>query len=567
MMRHLVLALLVLATVAGCLADDKAPDKPAPEQVGTTTDEGVFVASAYDANGLPLPALLCQPMLAEEAAWHQSGQRCNFLMTPDAGRQGNEVTIAVNPTDPRNVVGGAKDYYPADAGQCVWDGIYVTHDGFATQTQDRSFDGSPWHLAQGDPQGFQQNYASQFWCTTDPVAYFDVNGNLYYLLMAYQADPVTGSATCKEQCPNGGLNDWVFNRAAQIVAKSSNGGDSFDTFTPVLEGSFPVDFHDKGWVAASRSGVIHVMWLASLAPGNLYFRSTDGGQTFPLTESETMASTLQDAGQGSFLDVGTNYEVYALWTSNTINLRRSLDDGATWEPVQNLLAPHGASMPGLSDRDRRNGFPAMATDRNPFSPNADNVYVVFQDACNAPVWSATCEPVDNGTAIYVMESKNKGTSFSTPVRVSDPSVKWRIFPAVSISPGGVVDVSWMEQGSRLAPASNTFNDIEDHFTLEESYAYSLNGGANWSSVFSVRDAGDGGWDPALCHHQDGKIFMGDYADIDSSWQAAHLVWPDTRDGKACKVYSATVRRPVFAEGWVQEDLVNALKIIRDHPLT
>jgi hypothetical protein len=145
-------------------------------------------------------------------------------------------------------------------------------------------------------------------------------------------------------------------------------------------------------------------------------------------------------------------------------------------------------------------------------------------------------------------------------------VKWRIFPAVSVSPGGVVDVSWLEQGGRLAPASNTFTDNAEHFTFEEGYSYSLDGGQNWSATFSVRDAADGGWDPALCHHQDGKIFIGDYADIDSSWQAAHLVWPDSRDGSHCKVYSATVQRPVFAEGWRVKDMEDALKIIKDHPL-
>ena len=58
----------------------------------------------------------------------------------------------------------------------------------------------------------------------------------------------------------------------------------------------------------------------------------------------------------------------------------------------------------------------MATDRSPFSPNADNVYVVFQDACNDPVWTEGCQTVENGTAIYVMESTNKGVDFSVVVK-------------------------------------------------------------------------------------------------------------------------------------------------------
>jgi hypothetical protein len=70
----------------------------------------------------------------------------------------------------------------------------------------------------------------------------------------------------------------------------------------------------------------------------------------------------------------------------------------------------------------------------------------------------------------------------------------------------------------------------------------------------------------LSHHQDGKIFIGDYTDIDSSWQAAHPVWPDTRDGKAVKVYTASIQRPLFATGWDPAKQAKALAFVKDHPL-
>jgi hypothetical protein len=441
--------------------------------------------------------------------------------------------------------------------------VYVTHDGFATETQDRSFDGSPWRLL-ADPGSFEPNYASQFWCTTDPVAYYDVNGNLYYLLMAYQADRVTGSKTCQDVCPQGSLNDWAFNRAVQIVAKSTDGGDTFDTFTPVFEGSYPVDFHDKGWVAASRSGVIHVMWLAGALPGNFYFRSLDGGQTFPPEESKVMASSLENAGQGSFVDVGTNYEVYATWASGGVHLRRSNDDGATWDADRVVLQPNGVTMPGLSGRDRRGGFPAFATDRNPFSPFADALYYVWQDSCQGG-WNATCEG-SAGSAIYFSSSFDKGETFTDPVRVSTPhsgeESDWEIFPVISVSPGGVLDVSWMDsEGARTVNGTGG-----PHPALGQHYAYSLDGGRTWSDEVSVRDVDDQGWDPELSHHQNGMVFIGDYNDIDSSWQAAHPVWPDTRDGASVKVYTATVLRPMFAEGWTPEKMADAIAFIQSHPL-
>jgi hypothetical protein len=562
----LLAGLLTMVVLAGCAEDDEG-DEGTGGDVPETFDTVGYRPIGFDAKGYAIPLLMCQPMLDGAETLHESAERCNFNMTPDEARQGNEVTIAVNPPDPRNIVGGAKDYYPTDAGDCVWDGVYVTHDGFNTTTQDRSFDGSPWRLL-AEPDTFQPNYASQFWCTTDPVAYFDVNGILYYLLMAYQADRVTGSKTCEDICPNGALNDWAFNRAVQIVAKSTDGGDTFDTFTPVLEGSFPVDFHDKGWVAASRSGVIHVMWLAVLGPGNMYFRSLDGGETFPLTEMEVMAPVGQGSGQGSFIDVGTNYEVYATWSSGGIHLRRSNDDGATWDEDRVVLEPNGAGMPGLSPRDRRGGFPAFATDRNPFSPYADALYYVWQDSCQGE-WNATCEG-RQGSAIYFSSSFDKGETFSPPVRVSTPHSKdetnYEIFPVIGVSPGGVLDVSWMDTEGAGNFTCDAQCDDGQYPGFQQHYSYSLDGGRTWSDEVDVRDAREPGWDPKLSHHQNGMIFIGDYNDIDSSWQAAHPVWPDTRDGQYVKVYTATVLRPMFAEGWTPENMVDAIEFIREHPL-
>ncbi|MFA5944041.1 MAG: sialidase family protein [Candidatus Thermoplasmatota archaeon] len=558
-------ALLAVGVLAGCL-DGSDPADPVPDTVVPEQDVGYSFA-AVDSQGLPVPLLLCHDMLDGAAELHAGDKRCNFNMTPDDGRQGNEVTIGVNPTDPRNVVGGAKDYYPADAGECVWDGVYVTHDGGQTMYEDRSFDGSPWRLADGDPSDYSFNYASQFWCTTDPVSYFDVNGNLYYLLMAYQADPVTGSKTCKDICPTGALNDWAFNRAVQIVAKSSDGGDTFDTFTPVLEGSFPIDFHDKGWVAASKDGTIHVMWLASLAPGNLYFRSTDGGQTF----SEAVPMSVLNSGQGSFVDVGTDNEVYATWTSGDIWLRRSDDTGANWDAERAVLSPNIADMPGLSPRDRRSVSPMFATDRNPDSPYQNALYYVWQDECNGE-WKVGCD--GDGSAVYFSASFDTGATFTTPVRVSKPHVggtDYELFPAISVSPGGVLDVSWMDtEGAGLFNCTQETDcsgyEGNQYPGFTQHYAYSLDGGATWSDEFTVRDAPEAGWDPKLSHHQNGMIFFGDYNDIDSSWQAAHPVWPDTRNGQSVKVYTATIQRPMFAQGWETARQVAALQFIADHPL-
>ncbi len=609
--RVLMAALMTSLVFAGCVQDD---DETIGDNGAVPADDfgPGYAPDLFDANGFPVPVLTCrepldEPQIGDSPMPVPPVARCNFEMTPDEGREGNEVTIAVNPTNPQNIVGGAKDYYEPDAGECVWNGVYVTHDGGRTAFEDRSFDGSPWRARDGDVSDFEQNYASTFWCTTDPVAYFDVNGNLYYLLMAYQTDPVTGSDAGEGVVPpnpanhGGAANDWAFNRATQIIAVSDDGGDSFHTFTPVLEGTFPVNFHDRGWLAASADGTIHVVWLDFYVGGNQYCRSTDAGQTYLCSQphnllamgiadgaaqqyagqSPSEATGIQGAGQGSMVDVGTGSQVYFTWRANGgFTISRSDDTGATWDNPRMVQGMNGASMPGLEARDRRGGHPAFASDRNPDSPYADGLYMVWQDACSNDTWANDCR--DQGSGMWVVASHDEGESWSEPIRLSHPqpegvgnedgpAPEWNIFPTVSVSPGGVVDVSWMTTHDARTTACHdgapdcveNYGDEYPHF--EQHYSYSLDGGKTWSEPYSVRDTDDQGWDPALCHHQNGMVFIGDYNDIDSSWQAAHPVWPDSRLG-VCDVFTASIQRPMFAQGWGAEAKAAAVEWINAHPL-
>lgn len=530
--------------LAGCVS---VPPAPVTVPTGATP---TLALPQFDAS-LPVPKLVCR-----------DESRCNFEMTPDPLRQGNEVTIAVNPLDPQNIVGGAKDYFPDDAGECVWDGVYVTHDGARTPYNDRSFDGSPWRQ-KSSPDPSKVNYATQFWCTTDPVAYFDLKGTLYYVLMAYQADPITGSKAGKDIFPQGALNDWAFNRATQIVAISHDGGDSFATFTPVEEGSFPANFHDKAWLAAQNDGsAIHIMWLSSLAGGNQYFRSVDGGKTYG--DPQIFATTITGAGQGSFIDVGPQDEVYASWADgNDVKLVRSADKGASWDAPRTVTQMEGSNVKGLSERDHRDGFPALATDKFADSPFANSLYFTWSDSRDA----------GDAANIYFAASHDGGSTFSPPLRINDDATKTAQFmPAVSISPGGVIDVTWMDMR----------RDEAGGLLIDQYYTYSLDGGTTWAPNFRVRavscdtagssadacgrDAADQGWDPNFSHHQNGMIFIGDYLDIDSSWTAAHPVWPDTRSGEVVDVYTATIERPMFANGYPQDKRAEAETFVREHPI-
>jgi hypothetical protein len=176
--------------------------------------------------------------------------------------------------------------------------------------------------------------------------------------------------------------------------------------------------------------------------------------------------------------------------------------------------------------------------------------------------------------VYVVASHDGGKTFGDPVRVNDDVAagakgdkdSYHFMPAISVSPGGVIDVQWFDtrlHGNATTPDAS--GSTAPHLRVDQYYSYSLDGGLTWARNLRLRDAADAGWDPALSHHQDGKIFFGDYQDIDSSWQAAHPVWPDTRDGSV-KVYTATIERPAFATGWDPAKRAGWQERILEHPL-
>lgn len=468
------------------------------------------------------------------ACFDLGGSVCNFEATT-TNTEGNEVTIAVNPTDPLNIVAGAKDYTPETAGDCVWDGIYVTKDGGKTWIN-HHIPGSP-HLLTSNSSAFTPEYTSQFWCTTDPVIAFGPDGTCYYSLMAYQADPVT-SSKLGEGTPLGGLNDWAFNRAAQIVAVSTDGCVTFDYMTPIFDGTYPVNFHDKQWIEVGADGVVHVAWLSFFVPGNQYFRSLDKGRTW---EGPTVLGTWPEsltgadapgapAGQGTIITVGNaGKDVYVSWNAGAgIFVATSHDSGATFEEAKLAVETQDE---GMEADYRSGGMPFTVADDSDVSPHQGNVYLAWQDTRNGD------------RDIFVAASTDGGATWGAPIKVSDaPAGSDEFFPAMSVGPDGILDV--------------VFYDRRDDSTgklLHLYYTHSTDGGLTWSANARVTETPT---DPTKSHHQNGMVFIGDYIDIDSSAGAAHPVWVDTRNGVA-DVYVATILRGPLAAAALAPDAISS----------
>lgn len=452
---------------------------------------------------------------------------CNLISTAEPpSRQANELSIAVNPTDPLNVLATGKDYTPDEAGDCVWSGIYATLDGGKTWKQ-QNVPGSPWKRLKDPTQ--PETPFTRFWCATDPVVAFGPDGTAYWTVMPYQCDAASGSKTGRGTLPRGGLNDWFWTCSAMYVLVSTDGGMTWPVekarevaFGPRLE-------HDKQWLSVAPDGTVLLCWDRS---------SQD--PTGAVDRSSMVCATSRDKGDtwtepavtnpdwGGFLPWVDHDAQGVAWMAavdgEKVLVSRSAD-GLRWDApvtVGNYTDPPPGGeygWPVLRGSDFRIfALPSLAVDRTA-GPYGGSLYVTWFD-----------HSAGEGD-VLLSSSRDGGRTWSAPARVhdDDPAAKADQFmPAVSVGPDGTVDVSWLDRR----------DDPENHL-YHLYHAYSLDGGASWSRNLRVSDHAS---DERFSHHQNGMVFLGDYRDSDSGDGFAALVWVDTRAQKADAAV-AVVQRP------------------------
>ncbi len=524
MARHGAWALLVVIPVlSGCITDDGA-------------DEGAEAP-------LTAATLLCYPAsdVAAKTSLAEAAQAeaCNLQATVDpVERQANELSIAVNPTDPLNIIATGKDYNPSHAGECVWDGIYTTHDGGKTWTN-QNLPGSNWKRLE-DPSYPIHPEFSRFWCATDPVVAFGPDGTAYWTVMPYQCDRLSGSRFGREFVPGtgighpqGGFNDWLWTCSSMYVLVSRDGG---DTWPLVREVAFGARLeHDKQWISVAPDGTVLLCWDRS---DNVGDTGTPAEQL--KTPGSMVCSVSKDQGESwaEWQPVNpdwTGFLPWVDWDSKDHAWLAALDganvlvshseDGLVWE--QPVVVGHYTDPPPNGEYGwpalngsvfRTFAVPSLAVDRSG-GPRDGDVYVVWMDH-------------SGGDAdVLFTRGSDHGANWTAPVRVHHDEPALRIdqfMPAASVGPDGTIDVVWYDR-----------RDDPQHHLLDLYYTYSLDGGETFAPELRVTELSS---DEQYSHHQNGMIFLGDYIDIDSSPGRAHLVWVDTRNGKA-DAFVATVERP------------------------
>lgn len=316
---------------------------------------------------------------------------------------------------------------------------------------------------------------------SDPVLDFDADGNFYY-------NSLTGNFNCD-------------------VFKIEDGGVVWDSGTYAYGG-------DKQWMRIDRtngigSGNNYSFWNSAYSdcyPG-AFTRSTDYGTTY-----EDCVTVAGDPHWGT-LAVGAAGEVYLTGTGQyTITLVKSTtaqdpNETVTWDFTSSVnldgyldgwspVNPAGLIGQAWVDVDVSNGS------------GEGNVYVLA-----SVVRNSNNDPAD----VMFAKSTDGGLTFESPIKINTDSstTNYQWFGTMSVAPNGRIDVIWLD--TRDAPTNSTHDSAL-------YYCYSTDQGVTWSDNEQVSDY----FDPHIGYPQQDK--MGDYFDMKSFDDAAHVAWANTLNG-------------------------------------
>jgi hypothetical protein len=399
---------------------------------------------------------------------HQAqAQRVVRVTEPDA-IQPAEVAIAVNPSNPDNLVGASfQTGMPPKprAGSYT----YVTMDGGKTWKTVGSQD--PQNLVQGD----------------DALA-FSSDGTAYHAHLSFD-----GIRVPRPKRAESGI----------IVSASRDGGLTWNEPVPAINHVNSVTpFEDKPGIVTDNvtgstfKGNVYLAWTRFDVYGShdaechtqIYFsRSTDGGKTFsmPFRISDTGGDCIDSDNtvEGAVPAVGPKGEVYVVWAgSSGLVFDKSTDGGLTFgkdKVIGQMPGGWDFPMPGL---DRANGMPITGVDLSA-GPGRGTLYVNWIDERNGDL------------DVFVASSRDGGETWSAPVRVNDDPLKngkAQFFTWMAVDPvDGSVNTVFYDR-----------RDTEGTFT-RLTMARSTDGGRTFVNHKIEQE-------PFACND---KVFFGDYSAI------------------------------------------------------
>ncbi|MGH7179115.1 MAG: exo-alpha-sialidase [Tepidisphaeraceae bacterium] len=447
----------------------------------------------------------------------------NVRVSFDAATRQSEMSVAINPTNPLNMVA-----FTHRIGASATMGTYYTFDGgdtWISKTIDNTVDGITGTFR------------------FDPTLAFDAQGRLF---VSYGVDPSGGTRRL-------------------VVIRSLDGGQTYPTVSTVATNSTldkwvintgrdPVTVTQQNVYLAYRvtSGAVTSVRVAV---------SKDGGGTWP---TDTLVPDDAQAGADSATfgmpAVGPNGELYVIWddfdgqpTSSSVKMAFSADAGSTFAPDR-LVSTTGIT------RGNANGFtptsgtryhiaaqpdrgiltvPSIAVDRST-GPNRGRVYAAYTVRGTG---GGT-----NNTDVVVRYSDDDGVSWSGPTIVHN-------FGGNTASQF----LPWMDVDDHSGAVAVAFYDTRNSGTnqLAELWAsVSVDGGTTWSESALATAQSNQSLSNASRYGGNYLEYIG-LAVRDGTVQAT---WADTRDSLGdLEVYTARASIQSASNG-------NALAIIPDPSL-
>ncbi|MBC8319108.1 MAG: T9SS type A sorting domain-containing protein [Bacteroidetes bacterium] len=321
---------------------------------------------------------------------------------------------------------------------------------------------------------------------SDPVLDVDNNGNFYY-----------NSLTKND------VDDYWCD-----VYKTSDGNFEWDGGTFAQGG-------DKQWMQIDNTGGagdgnIYAFWTSyySICHPDFFTRSIDEGASY-----EDCVEIPGNPYWGT-VTVGPDGEVYTVGTSNNLSVVVTKSTTAqdpqatvTWESPTYVdldgsltgwtnINPAGLLGQAWVDVDRSEG------------PGRGNVYVLASvERYNSP------DPAD----VMFARSTDGGQTWDNPIRINTDynPYNYQWFGTMSVAPNGRIDVIWLD----------TRETTTNPYISALYYSYSIDQGITWSGNEKLSES----FDPKIGYPNQNK--MGDYFDMVSDDNGAHVAWANTINGE------------------------------------
>ncbi len=315
-------------------------------------------------------------------------------------------------------------------------------------------------------------------------------------------------------------------QADLFVAKSTDGGCHYPSAARV-SGSSPAIFDDKDAITADANPAspfrdnVYVSWTKFTIGGDqiLFSRSTDGGKTFrnPLPISPSYNNFAVGGRQGSAVKVGPDGTVYVVWL-DTVNK----------QTVERL----SVSFDGGDTFPKQNITVATVTDDgvNPMPGSSfrqdARIFPSLSVSPGGTLYVAWSNRTNAHSVVQLVKSTDKGQTWSKPVTAGEVSGRSAFFASVAAdsSKVNVVFQALDEVPSGTPPGAGV--------VLYDTYlAQSTDHGATFGSsvkISAVSSDPDGSSTNSLRAE-----FLGDY--ITAVADGSHVlgVWTDSRNATPC----------------------------------